>query len=125
MPSEHRHTVRADLVRNIAVGGNSIGSNYYCVNGSSRHQAGGHVVADERCWNARTGKLPRGKARALSHWSGFVCIHPLDLALLRRRIHDAKGGAVAHCRQASRIAVRQHARSPRQQFCSFLANSDV
>ena len=125
MAGEHGHAVRADLVRRVSVGGDAVGSHDHGVHLSFSHEACGHVVADERAGNARARQLPRREARALPHRARLVGVHALDLALLGRGVYHAERRAVERRRQASGVAVREHAAALPQQRGSVRADGAV
>ncbi len=126
---QNRHVVGADLVGEIAVGGNAVRAYHYGLNLAGAHEAGCHVVADHRRGNAIGHQLPSGQPRALQKRTRLVGVDVNLLAHLDSRANHAQRRAIAACGQSSGIAVGQHTTFVRQQFaaeCSqSLARSNV
>ena len=104
---EDGHGVGADLVRDVPVGGDAVGSHHHRVHLSPRHEVAGHAVGDERGGDPVLGQLPRRQPRALQVGTGLVGEDVHHLALPRRGADHPEGGAVTCRRQRPRVAVGQ------------------
>ena len=81
---QHRHRIRADLVGDIAIGGNAIGADDDAVDFAAAHQMARHVVGDQRHRDTVLHQFPGGEPRALQEWPCLVGEHADFLARLRR-----------------------------------------
>ena len=63
--------VGSDFVGYVAVGSDAVGTDKDDADTTLAHKGTGHVVSDERQWNARMLKLPCGQACA---WSFFPAL---------------------------------------------------
>ncbi len=116
LPGEHRHAVGADLVGDVAVGGNPIGADHHEIDLPELHHRRGHVVGDHGGVDAVPDQLPRGEPRTLQERPRLVRQHRHLLATLRGGTNDAERGAVARRGQRAGVAVRQDARLLRHQL---------
>ena len=109
---QHRERVRADLVGDVAVGGDPIGTDHHRVDGARGEQRPGGGVDEHPVRDAEPVELPRGEPRALEHRAGLVDPHrhvrPPSCAA---RI-DPERGPVPHAGERAGVAVREHATRP-------------
>ena len=112
---QERDGVGADLVGDIAVGGDAVGADDDHVDVAAAHQRTGHAFGDDRGRDVFTHELPRRQPRALQERTGLVGKHPRHLALFGSRPNHAERGAIARCGEGAGVAVRQDARVLRHQ----------
>src|SRR5581483_9623102 len=72
---EHGNGVGADLVGNVAIGGNAVGADYDRADFSLLHDRSRHVVGDDGGGNAILHQFPGGEAGALQEGAGLVGEH--------------------------------------------------
>jgi hypothetical protein len=109
------HVVGADLVGEVAVGGDAVRAHDNGLDLAGAHQAGGHVVADDGGGNAVGHQLPRREPRALQKGPRLVGVDVDLFALLHGSADHAQRRAVAAGGQCAGVAVGQHAAFVRQQ----------
>lgn len=105
--SQRRQLVGANLVRNIAVGGNTIGADHDGVDLAAAHQVARHVVGNQGDGNPFLNQFPRRQSGSLQERPGLVGDDRNTLASLDGRTDDAKRRTVAGRRQGTGIAVRE------------------
>ena len=113
MSREDGEAIRADLVRDVPVPRNPIGSRDDEIHVALRHEGGGGRVRDHRVRDAELLELPRRQPAALEQRSRLVDPDVLDEARLGGGSDRADRRAVAARRKAARVAVREHAVRPR------------
>lgn len=72
---EHGQTVRADLVRKVAVARYAVGAHQHAVHLAVAHQRGRHAVSDERVGDLLATQLVRGEPPALQQRARLVHVH--------------------------------------------------
>ena len=107
---EHRQRVGADLVRDVAVGGDAVGADDDQIDLAALHQVPGHVVGDQRDRDRFLHHLPGGEPRALQERPRLVGDHGDALACIAGRAHDAQRRAVTGRRERAGVAVGHDAR---------------
>ena len=111
MRGGHRETIRPDLVRGVAVGGDPVCARDDAVDLAAAHQVRGGRVGDHRVRDAELLELPGRQPRALQQRPRLVDPDVREQAVLPRRAQRADRRAVAAGREAARVAVRQGLRA--------------
>jgi hypothetical protein len=106
---QNRDRVSADLVCNVAIGGDAVGSHNYGLNSALAHEAGRHVVANDSSWNSVRHQFPGCEASALEEGTRFVCEDMNLFAPLNCSANDAQSRSVAAGGQRSGVAVGEDA----------------
>ena len=88
-------TIRSDLVRGVAVGGDPVGAGDDAVDLAEAHQVRGGRVGDHRVRDAERLELPGGQPRALEERPRLVDPDVREEAVLPRCAQRADGRAVA------------------------------
>ena len=97
--------VGADLVGDVAVGGDAVGADDDGVHEAAGDDTGGGAIDDDLVRDAFRGQLPRGQARALEERAGLIDEDAGDLALPVGGLDDAEGGTDAAGRESAGVAV--------------------
>src|SRR5687768_8350185 len=108
LPRKDRDHIRADLVRNVAICGNSVRADNNRLHLSLFHHVTGHVVGDKGNGNVVLVQLPGGETGSLQIWPRFVRNNGDVLAGIDGSADNAQRRAPNAARgQSSGIAVRQ------------------
>ena len=102
---EDGNTRCADLVGDVAVGGDAVAADEDSVDPTVFHDGGCHVVTDEGDVHAGGTELVGGEACALQEWACFVGVDFEVVAFLVTEVHDGGCSAVFGGGELSRIAV--------------------
>ena len=113
---EHRETVRADLVRRVAVRSDAVGAGHDDVDLAARHEPARRAVDDHRVGDPELLELPGGQPRALEERPRLVHPDVLDEPGLVCGPDRPERCPVAACCEAAGVAVRQHARTGRDEL---------
>ena len=105
MLGEDGDTRCADLVGDIAVGGDAVAADEDGVNPAVFHDGGCHVVADEGDIHAGGTEFVGSEACALEKWARFVGVDFEVVAFLVTEVHDGGCSTVFGGGELSRIAV--------------------
>ena len=100
--------VGSNLVGDVTVGGDAVGSDHDGTNLALLHHGPGHVVRNHRGRDAVFHQFPRSEPRALQEGARFVRVNVNLLALLDRRPDHAQRGAISRGGERARIAVGKH-----------------
>jgi hypothetical protein len=109
MPRHDGELAGADLVGDIAVGGDAVGADDHPMHLTGAHQVRGGGIGDEGGVNAVLLQLPHRQARALQPGPGFSGEHPRDLLLRDAGADYTQRSAETSGGQRTGIAVGQHA----------------
>ena len=115
MLGQDGHAAGADLVGEVAVGGDAVTAHEAGLHPAVFHHHGRHVVADEGHVHPRPLQLIAGEPRPLQKGAGLVGKHADVDAPLRRQQEGALSGAVPGGGQRTGIAVGQNAVAVLQQ----------
>ena len=88
---EDGYAVGADLVRDVAVGGDTVGSDDDGLNTALAHERGGHVVAEDCGRDVVLHEFPSGEAGSLKEGAGLVGEDVDLVAALDGGANDAEG----------------------------------
>ena len=99
------------LVGDVAVRGDPVGADDHEVDRAFGHEARRHVVADDGGGHAGMGELPARETGPLPQRPRLVGEDALDFSLLGGGVDAPERRAVEHRREASGVAVGEHARA--------------
>ena len=105
---EDRHSVGSDLVGDIAVGSNPVGTDHHDVDPSGLHQRADHSVRDHSGLDAFTDQFPCREPSALQKRTGLVCVHGHPLARFDCRADHPERRPEAPGGQRTRVAMGEH-----------------
>ncbi len=105
---EDGDAVGADLVGDVTVGGDAVGSDDDGLNAALVHEGGGHVVAEDGGGDVVLHELPCGEAGALKEGTGLVGEDVDLVAVLDGGTDDAEGSAVAAGGEGAGVAVGEN-----------------
>ena len=97
-PRGEREAIGADLVRDVAVGGDPVGADHRAGDVAQPQAARDHAVGDHRALDAGAAQLPGGEPAALEQRPGLRHHHPrrpagpVEIVDRRQRGADAAGG---------------------------------
>ena len=117
-----RGGIGSDLVRDITVGGDAIGTDDAHGDLARAHEARGGAIGDHRHWNPRTGELPRREAAALEQRTRLVDEHVHATARLMGEVDGRKRGSDPPRGERACIAVGEYARTVFDQRHRMLAD---
>ncbi len=115
MTREHRETVRADLVRRVAVRGDPVGAGDHDVDLTGSHPRGRGPVDDDGVRDLEHLELERGQTRALKQRPCLVDPDLIDSSPLRCGADRSDRRAVPSGREAAGVAVGQDPGSRRHE----------
>ena len=113
---EDGETVRPDLVRGVAVGGDPVGARHHEVDLAAGHERRRRPVRDHGMRDGELLELPRREAAALQERPRLVDPDVRDATRLVRGADCSERRSVATRREPARVAVREDARSLREQL---------
>jgi len=126
---EDGDAVGADLVSDIAVGGDAVGADDDGLDAALMHEGGGHVIAEDGGGDVVLHELPCSEASALQEGAGLVGEDVDLVAVLDGGADDAEGSTVAAGGEGASVAVGEHGAFERKERCAvrahLLAGSDV
>ncbi len=106
----HRHRVGADLVGEVAVGGDAIGADDDEIHVAALHERAGHALGDHGRRHMIAHEFPGGEPGALQERPRFVGEDLRHFSAFGRRPNHAKRGAVPGRGEGARVAVRENTR---------------
>ena len=113
---EDGETVRPDLVRRVAVGGDPVGARHHEVDLAAGHERRRRPVRDHGMRDGELLELPRREAAALQERPRLVDPDVRDATGLVRGADCSERRAVPTRREPARVAVREDARALREQL---------
>ena len=126
---EDGYAVGADLVRDVAVGGDTVGSDDDGLDAALAHEGGGHVVAEDGGGDVVLHELPGGEAGSLKEGAGLVGEDVDLVAALDGGTDDAEGRAVAAGGEGAGVAMGEDGAFFGKEGCAvgahLLAGGDV
>ena len=104
---EDGYAVGADLVGDVAVGGDAVCAYDDGLDAALGHEMGSHVVAEDGGGDVVLHEFPCGEASALQEGAGFVCEDVDLVAVFDGGANDAERSAVAAGGEGAGVAVRE------------------
>jgi hypothetical protein len=119
---EDGDAVGADLVGDVAVGGDAVSSDDDGLDAAPTHERRGHVVAEDSGGDVVLHELPCGEAGALKEWAGLVGEDVDLVAALDGGADDAEGSAVAAGGEGAGVAVSEDGAFEWEERCAVSAH---
>ncbi len=108
MTRQHRQPVGADLIGEVAVGADPVGTEQHDIDFGLPHQRGRRGIGDQRARDSGVPQLPHREPGALEQRPRLVYVDMHAASLLVREIHRGERGADTTGRQRPGVAVREH-----------------